>query len=154
MQPDFPSLKKKLFTHCIGYIQQRISNAQEAIETAQAAANEETKSSAGDKYETGRSMMQLEMEKNSIQLEQSVKLKNILDQIKIDRKFDSAHLGSLVITDQSNFFIAISVGQIVLDGRTFLIISQDSPIGAKLKGLKAGDSFIFNNKRYKIDQVW
>jgi hypothetical protein len=133
MQPDFPSLKKKLFAHCIAYIQQRIGNAQEAIETAQAAANEETKSSAGDKYETGRSMMQLEMEKNSIQLEQSIKLRNVLDQIKIDRKLDSAHPGSLVITDQSNFFIAISVGQIVLDGTTFLIISQDSPIGAKLR---------------------
>jgi hypothetical protein len=154
MLSDWGPIKQKLYAHCLDYVRQRINNAQEAIDTAQASANEETKSSAGDKYETGRSMMQLEMEKNGAQLEQSVKLKRILDQIKIDRNFDRIQPGCLVLTDQSNFFIAISVGEVVIDKRTFLIVSQDSPIGVRMKGLKAGDSFIFNNKTHKIDQVW
>jgi hypothetical protein len=146
--------KQQLYIYCQDYIRQRIATVQEAIDTAQAAANDETKSSAGDKYETGRSMMQLEMEKNSVQLEQAVRIKKMLDQINIDRKAETVQPGSLVLTDHSNFFIGISVGQVIIEKKAFLIVSQESPIGVKLKGLKAGDSFFFNNKTHKIEQVW
>lgn len=146
--------KQQLYDHCQAYLSQRIETARKAMSDAQAAANDETKSSAGDKYETGRAMAQLEIEKNSIQLTESMRLKKTLDGIKIDKHSLTIQPGSLVITQQSNFFIAISVGQYVIEGETFLIISAESPIGAKLKGLKAGESFSFNNKTHKIEQVW
>ena len=57
------TIKQTLYNFCVTYINQRMATAQQAIHTAQASANEETKSSAGDKYETGRAMMQLEIEK-------------------------------------------------------------------------------------------
>lgn len=121
---------------------------------AQASANEETKSSAGDKHETGRAMMQLEIEQNSAQLAETVKLKEALARVYIDKPAEKVDAGSLVITNQGNFFIAISVGQAVVDDKIFLIIAPESPIGIKLKGLKAGESLFFNNKTFKIEQVW
>ena len=51
---------------------------------AQEAANEEGKSSVGDKYETGRAMMQIERDKAAQQLDEALKLKNIIDQISIE----------------------------------------------------------------------
>jgi sortase (surface protein transpeptidase) len=57
------ALKTRLHSLCVSYVGQRIETAQRAIAIAQASANEETKSSAGDKYETGRAMAQLEIEK-------------------------------------------------------------------------------------------
>ena len=65
------SIKQELYKLCQTYIQQRILTAKQAIEAAQQAANNETKSSSGDKYETGRAMMQLEIEKDSAQLSES-----------------------------------------------------------------------------------
>ena len=41
---------------------------------AQESANAEEKSSAGDKYETGRAMMQIERDKAAQQLNESMKL--------------------------------------------------------------------------------
>lgn len=147
-------IKQQLYERCQSYLAQRIATAQEAIQAAQASANEETKSSAGDKYETGRAMMQLEMEKNGAQLAEALKLKRMLDQIRIDQQPLTVQPGSLVLTDQGNFFIAISVGQLVVEARTYIALSAESPLGSRLKGLKAGESFHFSNKTYKIGQVW
>jgi hypothetical protein len=54
-------------------VHQRIASAEEAIRMAQESANQEGKSSAGDKYETGRAMAQLEIEKASGQLAEANK---------------------------------------------------------------------------------
>ncbi len=147
------SLKHQLHSHCLAYIHERITAAQAAIQTAQLSANEETKSSAGDKYETGRAMAQLEIEKNIVQLAEAMKLKQALEQISPDQKTTSVQIGSLVITNQGNFYIAISAGQFVIDDKTYFAISAASPIGQKLKGLGVGTSFNFNKKEYWITQV-
>ncbi|MDB5240215.1 MAG: hypothetical protein JWP57_840, partial [Spirosoma sp.] len=47
-------LKQALHARCRHYVQQRIDTARQAMEAAQESANSESKSSAGDKYETGR----------------------------------------------------------------------------------------------------
>jgi transcription elongation GreA/GreB family factor len=147
-------VKQQLYDYCQAYISKRITTAREAIRASQDAANDETKSSAGDKYETGRAMMQLEMEKDSAQLAEAMKLKNQLDQIAINKRPPSIQPGCLVITNQGNFFVALSVGQLVVENTKYYAISMESPIGAKLKGLKQGDFFEFNTKTYKIEQVW
>jgi transcription elongation GreA/GreB family factor len=146
--------KQQLYALCRAYIEQRIATAQDAIRTAQSSANEETKSSAGDKYETGRAMMQLEIEKNTIQLAEAQKLKQLLEQIDPERKMNKVQLGSLVITDQGNFYIAISVGQLQHDGKTYFAIAPTSPIGLKLNGHMAGDVVSFNSKNYSIKEIW
>lgn len=148
------NIKQKLYEQCQAYLAQRITTAQEAIRASQLSADDETKSSAGDKYETGRAMMQLEMEKDNVQLAEAVKLKQLLDKIRIDRQPAAIQHGNLVVTNESNFFIAISVGKLTIDGRIYFAISADSPIGSKLMGLNKGDSFTFGNKTHKIEQVW
>lgn len=147
-------IKTQLYELCQRYLQSRIQNAEEAIRFAQAAANDETKSSAGDKYETGRAMMQLEIEKNSAQLAEVMKLRRQLDKLPYEREPTSIQPGSLAITDQGNFFIAISVGRLTLDGEIYAAVSPESPIGAQLIGLKKNSSFTFGNKKYTITAVW
>lgn len=128
--------------------------AEEAIREAQASANEETKSSAGDKYETGRAMMQLEIEKNSIQLQEALKLQRILDTINPEKKSVVAEPGSLVKTDQNYFYIAVSIGQVVIGGLSIFVVSADSPIGMRLKGLKQGQVMTFNSKTFNVEEIW
>ncbi|MFZ6009396.1 MAG: 3-oxoacyl-ACP synthase [Bacteroidota bacterium] len=147
------AIKEQLLRLCYEHINQRIHTAQQAIAAAQASANEETKSSAGDKYETGRAMAQLEIEKNTVQLAESMKLKATLDQIMISPPGVAAAWGSLVITDRASYFIAISIGPVNVDGKPYAIISPASPIGLRLMGLKSGQFFTFNNVKYTVLEI-
>ena len=67
-------MKRQLFRHCKNMLQDRVQRARESYRDAQEAAEEETKSSAGDKYESGRAMMLMEMEKHGQYLTESMKL--------------------------------------------------------------------------------
>lgn len=148
------AIKHKLLNLCHDYVDQRINTARQAIEAAQSAANEETKSSSGDKYETGRSMMQLEIEKNTVQLAEAMNLKKKLELIKPDNQSSKIRLGSLVRTNQGNFFIAISVGHLVVEDNAYIVVSAESPMGIKLLGLQTGTTFAFGNKTFLVEQVW
>jgi len=138
------SLKKKLIAYCKDWVAERISVAQVAMDNAQAAANEEGKSSAGDKYETGRAMMQIERDKAAQQLAEALKLKQLVDGLLETGNTDEVRLGAIVQTTRYHFFVAISVGKISLDGIDYLLVSPQSPIGKLLLGKKPGDSIAFN----------
>jgi transcription elongation GreA/GreB family factor len=120
------------------------------MENAQEAANEESKSSVGDKYETGRAMMQIERDKAATQLEEALKLKTVLDQITGDGVQEKVVLGSLLVTQTKKIFIAIGIGKLAIDGDDFLVVGPASPLGKALMGLKAGDHLVFNKERLTI----
>ena len=147
------SIKQTLHALCLVYIEERIKVANQAIQFAQASANEETKSSAGDKYETGRAMAQLEIEKNSMQLADAQKLKQLQLQLDPTKITDTIQAGSLAITNQGRFYISIPAGQFTIEGETYFAVSPSSPIAQKLLGLKKGDQFSFNNKEFAVLQV-
>lgn len=146
-------VKEALVQHCMKLINSRIQTAHQSMEAAQKAANSETKSSVGDKYETGRAMMQLEKEKNARQLAQCLQLKQQLVQTDFSSNSETIGPGSLVYTNHGNFIIGIGLGKISYDNQPWLSISTLSPIGKQLKGLKIGASFSFNNKTYEILKV-
>ena len=142
--------KKKLLEYCIAYADDRIRNAEIAIAAARDAASDDTKSSAGDKYETTREMMQQEISRNEKQLLEGKKLKLVLSPIDLQRQTADIQPGSLVSTNRGNFFISISAGQIIVDEIVYFAVSPSSPIGAALVRLKKGSTFNFNGKDYTI----
>lgn len=150
---DLTPLKQPLHTACQNYIQKQIHTAQAAIAAAEEAANEETKSSAGDKYETGRAMMQLEKEKNETQLMSILELRDVLAQINPAKKCEVVELGSLVKTNQGTFYIAVGIGKLKLAEQTYLVISPTSPIGQALQGLRQGGTANFQGRTYQIEEI-
>jgi transcription elongation GreA/GreB family factor len=147
------AIKKQLHQLCLSKIDQQIKTLQDTIDATRASANEETKSSAGDKYETGRAMMQLEIEKNLTQLQEAVKVKNALLKIKTDGIFDVAQTGSLLTTNQGNFYLSVSVGAFSIDEKIYQTLSTSSPLGSKLVGLKGGDNLLFQSKNFAIQRI-
>lgn len=147
------TVKQELYELCQEYIRKRIDSARAAIDSAQQSANEETKSSSGDKYETGRAMAQLEIEKNAHQLSESLKLKASLDTIRIDINSSTAQAGNLVMTDQGSFFIAISLGKIIHREQVYFVIAPTSPLGLQFLGAKVGDKVNFRNGTYVVREL-
>jgi transcription elongation GreA/GreB family factor len=146
-------IKLSLFALCKAYVAQRINTARQAMETAQESANSETKSSAGDKYETGRAMAQLERDRNAQLLSEALKLSQDLDRLNVDKTYETVQPGSLVTTNRGSFFISISAGKLTLDGIDYFAISLASPIGVALASRKSGETVTFNKQVYQVMSV-
>lgn len=146
-------VKEKLLVACKHYANNRIAVAREAMQNAQQSANEEDKSSAGDKYETGRAMMQIERDQAAVMLEEAQKLLPMLERINAEVVHDSVMMGSVVGSMQVNFFIGISAGSIAVEDTTFITIAPTSPIALQLLGKVAGDQFNFKGQLQTIEWV-
>jgi len=136
--------KQQLYNFCKSFIDDRITRIQKNIAGIQESLTSETKSSAGDKHETGRAMLQLEREKLGQQLSEAEKTKQLLSKVFIDQNSTTVGLGSLVQTTTGNYFIAISAGEIKIDQVTVYCISANTPIGKAILGRSVGDTFSFN----------
>jgi len=138
------TVKEQLYQACEEFLKGRLNMVIERIANIQESLQSETKSSAGDKHETGRAMLQLEREKAGNQLIDIQKQQELFSRVVIDTSSDVARLGSLVTTDKGAYFLAISVGAITIDEKTYYAISPSSPIGSVLLGKKMGEKFSFN----------
>jgi hypothetical protein len=116
-------------------------------------SDEETKSTAGDKHETGRAMMQLEQEKLSVQMAEVQQLQQVLDRIQLEDLPPGIGEGNVVLTSQGNYFLAISAGKVELEGKLFYLISLASPIGVALMGKKAWEVVSFRGQEFRILEV-
>ena len=129
------SKKSEIHANLRSILEKTLDEARREYVLAKESRDSDTKSSAGDKFETGREMMQREMDKLSALVD------NTLNSIaKLDRIADlpaSAVIseGCLVETDQDTYYISIGYGK--LDA--VYAISIESPLGLELKGKRVGD---------------
>lgn len=152
-EEDMSSRKTILFSLCREAIQNKVDRLQALIQEAQQSANEETKSSAGDKYETGRAMVQLEIEKYAEQLNELQKQSFELEKVCTAPPQNTIGPAALVGTSHGAFLIAVNAGEFVLDGKKVYAISTQAPIAQKMIGLRQGDSFTMNGRAYLITSV-
>lgn len=146
-------LKKTLFQHCLDHLNNNLVLYEKRKLEIIAALESESKSSAGDKHETGRAMVQLEREKLGEQIKATEKDLNILIPLENHKTSKKAGLGSLVKTNQLNYYIAISTPAVNLDNTDYYCISTQSPIGSLILGKKAGDTISFNGKTSEITEI-
>ena len=146
-------LKQKIYQECLNHILKSLEAAKQAIADAQAAAEDDTKSSAGDKYETGREMAQQQTDRSMAALNEANKLLIALNKINPTVVADKVAPGSVVFTNNGNFYIAVSAGVITVGDDKFFAISPVSPIGMKLVGQEVGAEFKLNEKIYQIKKV-
>jgi transcription elongation GreA/GreB family factor len=145
--------KTELKDHCISVIQDRIAGLITAMADAQHAANEETKSSAGDKYETARAMNQLEKDMLARQLTENKKELAAMMEVDISGDHETTRAGSLVSCGEMDFFLLGGLGKMVMDGVTVFVISPNAPLAQSLLGKKKGDAFMFNKQSMEIRGV-
>ena len=145
--------KENLYLQCVHFVEKRFNTIQNTINEIQESLTSETKSSAGDKHETGRAMLQLEREKAGNQLAEIQKIKENLSKINSSNMSKFVGLGSVVYTNKSNYFIAISAGEFQVENELFYAISTNTPIGQLLMGKTADDDVIFRDTKFTITRV-
>ncbi len=146
-------LKVALYNACMNFILARIDTAETALAQAQEASNDDTKSSAGDKFETTREMMQQDILRNKKLLADATQQLALLKSLEATPPSEVVKSGSLVVTSQGSFYLTISAGQLAVNGKTTFGISAASPVGQLMLGKRAGDTFAFNQKEFNILEV-
>ena len=144
-------------TELIKLISQKLSGKIQNFEKLIAetrASNNDTKSSMGDKYETGREMLQQEINNLQVQLNEVLKqqdfLKTSFDKLRITKKFDKAEKGAIVKTERGLFFISVSLGEVTFENQKIICISPESPLAKAMNGKQKGEVFSLNNINQKI----
>ncbi|MBT8256006.1 MAG: GreA/GreB family elongation factor [Bacteroidia bacterium] len=146
-------LKEALLLMCFKHVKDRKERILESITAVEDSMKMEEKSSAGDKHNTGRAMLQLQRENIGMHLMQVENIEAILHRVSIYSANGMVKLGSLVTTKTANYFLSISAGMVSVNGSNYICISVGSPIGQLLMGKKKGDSFTFSGKHVVIDDV-
>ncbi|MBC8085439.1 MAG: 3-oxoacyl-ACP synthase [Hymenobacter sp.] len=145
--------KPALHAACQAFIAQRIDAARIAMQAAQESSSSETKSSAGDKYETGREMANAERDRNAAHLQQAQQLQAELARISPDASCDTVRPGALVTTSLGRFYLGISAGKLAVEGPEVFAVSAAAPVAVALKGLRVGEKAVFNGQVVRVTAV-
>lgn len=122
---------------------------EDALKSLQESLQSEAKSSAGDKHETGRAMIQLEQEKLGKQLfEVEAQLKT-MESFKLEN-CERVKFGSVVKANAGNYFILTSVGKLEYNNEMYMVISAESPLAKSLSNLSTGDKVEFNGRSIEV----
>jgi len=144
------SQKSMILEDMLRRIDEKTATIQDAIATAKESRDSDAKSSAGDKYETGRAMMQIEIQNKEQQLGQNLGLKKVVMTIDPKAKSESVTLGSYIKTNRGDIFISVPLGMLKAEDYDCMAISLASPLGRAFNGHKVGDSITFNGNSYQI----
>lgn len=116
-------------------------------------SNNDTKSSMGDKYETGREMLQQEINNLQRQLNEVLNQQAVLQKITSDPS-EKVQNGALVKTNKGLFYISASMGELVFENQKIMTVSAESPLVKVMYGKKTGESFTVNNIHQTIENIW
>ncbi len=143
-------IKQHLYDFCQAFVEERILRIEKNIKGIQESLASETKSSAGDKHETGRAMLQLDREKLGQQLAEAEKMRHTLFKVPLETNSETVHLGSLAKTSKTNYYLSISAGEYRGKERSVFCVSTATPIGKLLLGKSVGDVVVFNGGNIEI----
>ena len=146
--------KKELKAQCIAMLSERMEAARQAMNSAQEAANSEEKSSAGDKYETGRAMSQIERDNYAARLEEVQQEMNLLQSMDTDKIYETVNNGAVIRSGDAIYFIAIGLGVIHFRSQKVAVLSPRSPFAAAVRDKSIGDKVSFHGSDISISDIF
>ena len=146
--------KAQVWNAVIQAAQKRLDDARERFSVLQQSLESEGKSTAGDKHETGRAMVQQEMERAAAEVNQTEEqLRNVMR--PLPEPTDSAQWGSWVVLDASEVVIAAALGTVELPWGRIHVISPASPLAQALLQARAqaGSELNVNGRTMRVKAV-
>jgi len=139
MFQDMPTDKSRVVAQCRAILLARQTDYRRELASLDEASARETKSSAGDKYETAREMIAQSrrlLEGNLAVVDATLAT---LERISAAAPQARCGMGSLLETSQGWLLVGASLGEVEVDGMTIRTLSLASPLGQALKGREAGN---------------
>ena len=147
------NFKQKILSQYQILLQDKIDIYQDLINSLTEDAQNDAKSSAGDKHETTLSKLHIEQEKIANKLKEALEQHAILSKLDIDQISNNIILGSLVKTNHLTVFVCTALPKITVDNLSVFAISPQSPLGMQLMHKTINAEFPVNNVTYKILEI-
>lgn len=146
--------KKEIIQIMASELKSAIQRLEADITAIKEGRQSDTKSSAGDKHETGRAMA----DQTLIQLEQQ-KSNTFRSLMELQRgghqKATRVQVGAMVETEHFVYFISVPFGKVACGGeKPLYAISPLSPAAQVMLDKTKGDDFELNGKIQTIQQVY
>jgi transcription elongation GreA/GreB family factor len=146
-------MKKEIIKYICEELLERNLEFKRQIESTIESLNNETKSSAGDKYETSREMTSREFQNIKETLVLNASMLDDLQKIDAERAYHRVELGSLVITNEGNYFISVAFGKIKIEGKECYAISKSAPLAKAMLGMSIGERIKFQQRSIEIKNI-
>ena len=146
--------KQNVLIHALEKINSKIKELEIIADEVKSSLLSDTKSSAGDKHETARAMVQLEQEKLNKQLGEFLQMKSILSQINPEILHRQVGAGTLIHTSLGWYFLSVGLGQISVDESIVFALNPQAPLGKILIGKRVGEEVVFNGNTLEILEVY
>ena len=137
---------------CKSKLEAQIADWASRMQGLQKDLEADDKGSMGDKYETARAMLQMEMDKAGIQLSRLREQYALLGSLP-DGPCAALVPGAIVHTEKENYFISLPLGKIVSGKKEYICISLQSPLGQAMKAGAAKKKFAFQGKTVAIKNI-
>ncbi|EAS19929.1 hypothetical protein BBFL7_02329 [Flavobacteria bacterium BBFL7] len=148
------AFKKEIYDHCHHILEDRMATITKNLDRLMDSKQNETKSSAGDKYETGMAMIQNEEDLFKRQLADTSKIMEHFKKIDAIKNCDVVEPGALIKLPAGWFYVSAGMGKVMIDGEAIFCISLQSPIGVALKHKKMNDIISFNDQKFTIQEIY
>lgn len=147
------TLKQQVHRALVSLIDKKIIELEVILNETIEATSSDSKSSAGDKHETGVAMAQLEQEKLSKQLNELLIQKNKIKTLNPEIAHVKIGLGTLVETNNGWYYFSIGYGLITINNESIYTLNPNAPLGQAMLGKVTGDNVIFQSKSIQILNV-
>jgi len=147
------TFKQQVYEQCRLLLEEKISALQTILNDLEAGSANDSKSSAGDKHETARAMMQLEQEKIGKQLKEVLGQRAELEKIISTHPSSQIKPGSLVKTNRGYLFFSVPLGKVAVNQASVMLLSPRSPLALKFSGLGEGAQIEFNGLSYLVEKI-
>jgi transcription elongation GreA/GreB family factor len=147
------TIKQKVSKHYTTFVHEKVTLLQQTLADLKESGANETKSTAGDKHETALAMLQIEQANKRTQLQEALEQKAVLEKISNVTNTTKIVQGSLVKTNKGYFYISVAFGKAVINDMAVIAISPQSPLGAKLMGLRVHDAAEINGNVYLVEEI-
>lgn len=147
------TFKELVHRHCTQLLVSKLGDLQANLDSLAESVANETKSTAGDKYETARAMLHIEQDQVRRQIQEFKSQLAVLNSIDPSKSSEKVALGSFVQIDNNYYFLSTGLGKITVDGKLVIVLSPQAPLGAKLLGRVAGDEVVMNGRKMVVGEV-
>ena len=145
--------RKELKQLVLDTLNNQIEAIQNQISSLSQDAQNDAKSSAGDKHETGLAMMHLEQEKLNAKLAELLNMQQIAVKLSENKTVEKVVLGSIVKTSKAVFYLSVPIQSVNYKNTQVFCVSVHAPLIQHLLNKKLGTEVTFNNITYKILEI-
>lgn len=145
--------KTKVKEALVQNLQDRLQAIQTQLDALKSDMNAEAKSTSGDKHETGRAMIQLEMENMGKQHQNWESFYLIAKGLDTEAHH-VAKAGSLLKMNDLWHYLSVGIGKIQCDGEDIFCLAPSAPLAQMILGISAGSKITFNQRTLEIQEIY